>query len=104
MQKRNGGAQDMTTTAEMLRQFDVTAAAWRLTLDAATGKRVRRRAAIRTLIAAGADPEHAKTLTVLVVDARKAPKPPTPARGRKLQYGLTSANAKRTKKVPGHCL
>lgn len=91
------------TTTEALQQLDVTAAAWRLTLNAATGKRVRRRAAIRTLIAAGADPEDAKTLTVLAVDARKAAKPPTPAKGRNLLRAVTSANANRARKVPGHC-
>lgn len=68
------------TTAEVLQQLDVTATAWRLTLNAANGKRVRRRSAMRTLIAAGADPEAAATLTEVAVDvanARKAATPPT---------------------------
>lgn len=74
------------TTAEVLQRFDVTAAAWRLTLDAANGKRVRRRTAMRTLIAAGAELEDAETLTEVAVDvanARKAAKPPTHCRAGK---------------------
>lgn len=50
------------TEAEALRQCDVTAAAWRLTLDAATGKQIPRDAATKTLIAAGADPYEAAAL------------------------------------------
>jgi hypothetical protein len=74
----------MTTAIEVLRQIDVTSAAWRLTLDAAWGKPVRRDAAIRTLIAAGADADAALALTGATVGIASAqnqvkPHPPRPS-------------------------
>lgn len=57
----------MQPAADALRQFDVTTAAWRLTLDTASGKRIHRDAATRTLIAAGADPATAATLALEIV-------------------------------------
>lgn len=65
------------TTAEALRQCDVTTAAWRLTIDASQGKPIHQNAAINTLIIAGADPETAKviTTTVLSMDHTHDPAP-----------------------------
>ncbi|MUL50066.1 hypothetical protein FZI97_29960 [Mycobacterium sp. CBMA360] len=77
----------LMTVEEALLRHDVTSAAWRLMLDAAYGQQIHRRAARRTLLAAGADLESATEWTELAADiarsarkAAKAAKTPTPAR------------------------
>lgn len=61
----NGRVRIVTVAVGKLHQFDATATAWRLPLDAATGKRARRRAAMRTLIATGDKLEAAETEAVV---------------------------------------
>lgn len=73
------------TVDEALLRYDITSAAWRLMLDAAYGQQIHRRAARRTMLAAGADLESATEWAELAVDiarsarkTAKTAKPPTP--------------------------
>ncbi|MCX8559229.1 hypothetical protein OS121_29725 [Mycolicibacterium mucogenicum] len=99
------------TVDEALLRYDVTSAAWRLMLDAAYGQQIHRRAARRTLLAAGADLESATEWAELAADiarsarkkAKTAEPPPLPG-SQKLLCVLTGANADRPRKRPGHGL